>query len=97
MTGCHVFMLLSIKQFRPENGVHASLANSHFRLHTMVLQLHIWGPAFGLPSIDPECIATVAYCQQVIPEGEWALIADFDTTVGATGSPRHLTLLSTLF
>ncbi|KAH3982642.1 hypothetical protein HBH98_020540 [Parastagonospora nodorum] len=52
----------------------------------MVLELHTWGPAFGLPSIDPECIATIAYCRRVIPNGVWSLVADYDTTVGATGS-----------
>jgi hypothetical protein len=52
----------------------------------MVLQLHTWGPAFGLPSIEAECIATIAYCQRVIPKGQWALVADYDTTVGATGT-----------
>ncbi|KAF2823587.1 hypothetical protein CC86DRAFT_329013 [Ophiobolus disseminans] len=52
----------------------------------MVLELHVWGPAFGLPSIEPECIATVAYCQCVVPRGQWTLVADHDTTVGATGS-----------
>jgi hypothetical protein len=51
----------------------------------MVFELHIWGPAFGLPSIEPECIATVAYCQRVLPKGQWALVADHDTSVGATG------------
>lgn len=53
----------------------------------MVLELHIWGPAFGLPSIEPECIATVAYCQRVIPEGQWVLVADYESTVVATGKP----------
>ncbi|KAF2030300.1 hypothetical protein EK21DRAFT_65683 [Setomelanomma holmii] len=52
----------------------------------MVLQLHVWGPAFGLPSIEPECIATIAYCQRVIPKEQWALTSDFNTTVKATGS-----------
>ncbi|KAH8710170.1 Eisosome component PIL1-domain-containing protein [Phaeosphaeriaceae sp. PMI808] len=52
----------------------------------MVLELHIWGPAFGLPSIEPECIATVAYCKRVIPEGQWSLVANYDGIVGATGS-----------
>ncbi|OAL56606.1 hypothetical protein IQ07DRAFT_554681 [Pyrenochaeta sp. DS3sAY3a] len=52
----------------------------------MVLELHIWGPAFGLPSIEPECIATVAYCQRVIPDGQWALVADHNPSVGSTES-----------
>lgn len=51
----------------------------------MALELHVWGPAFGLPSIDPECIATVSYCQQVIPEGQWSLVASYDKSVGLTG------------
>jgi hypothetical protein len=52
----------------------------------MVLQLHTWGPAFGLPSVEPECIATIAYCQRVLPQGQWALVASYDTTVRATGT-----------
>ena len=62
----------------------------------MVLELHIWGPAFGLPSIEAECIATVAYCQQVIAKGQWALVADHDATVGATGQtePTNITAAS---
>jgi hypothetical protein len=51
----------------------------------MVLELRIWGPAFGLPSIEPECIATVAYCHCVIPEGQWSLIAGHNPSVGASG------------
>ncbi|KAF3004308.1 hypothetical protein E8E13_009157 [Curvularia kusanoi] len=52
----------------------------------MALELHVWGPAFGLPSIDPECIATITYCQRVIPEGQWSLVASYDKTVGLTES-----------
>lgn len=56
----------------------------------MVLQLHVWGPAFGLASIEPECIATIAYCRRVIPKGQWALVADYNPTVGTTGTGiRH--------
>ncbi|KAF2643283.1 hypothetical protein P280DRAFT_496923 [Massarina eburnea CBS 473.64] len=47
----------------------------------MALELHVWGPAFGLPSIDPECIATVAYFNRIVPQGEWILIADYDTSI----------------
>lgn len=32
----------------------------------MVLELHILGPAFGLPSIDAQCLAAVAYMQLAI-------------------------------
>jgi hypothetical protein len=47
----------------------------------MVFRLHVWGPAFGLPSIDPECIATVAYFRRIVPHGEWTLVADYDTSI----------------
>ncbi|KAF2454320.1 Tom37 C-terminal domain-containing protein [Lineolata rhizophorae] len=43
-----------------------------------MLELHIWGPAFGLPSFDPECIAAVAYCRRALPAGSWILIANHD-------------------
>ncbi|KAF2192310.1 hypothetical protein K469DRAFT_620432 [Zopfia rhizophila CBS 207.26] len=44
----------------------------------MVLELHVWGPAFGLPSIDAECIATIAYFHRIIPYSQWILVADHD-------------------
>lgn len=50
----------------------------------MVLELHVWGPAFGLPSIDAECIATIAYFNRIVPRTKWVLVADHDTSI----SPR---------
>ncbi|KAL4890043.1 Tom37 C-terminal domain-containing protein [Aspergillus ambiguus] len=50
----------------------------------MVLQLHIWGPAFSLPSIDPQCLATVAYFSLVVPKDAWVLVASSDPTVSPT-------------
>jgi len=41
----------------------------------MVLELHIWGPAFSLPSIDAHCLAAVAFFSQVVPRGQWKLVA----------------------
>ncbi|KAF2856831.1 hypothetical protein T440DRAFT_484930 [Plenodomus tracheiphilus IPT5] len=52
----------------------------------MVLELHVWGPAFDLPSIEPECIATIAYCRQVIPKGQWSLVAEHVPSIGITES-----------
>ena len=52
----------------------------------MVLELHIWGPAFTLPSIDPECLAAIAYLTQVLPREAWALVASSDTTLSPTSS-----------
>lgn len=43
---------------------------------TMVLRLHVWGPAFGLASIDAECLATIAYLAYALPAtAEWELVA----------------------
>ncbi|KKY25205.1 putative mitochondrial import receptor subunit [Phaeomoniella chlamydospora] len=47
----------------------------------MVLELHIWGPAYGLPSIDAQCLAAVAYLNQALPQGEWVLIASSDPAI----------------
>jgi sorting and assembly machinery component 37 len=51
----------------------------------MVLELHVWGPAFGLPSIDAECLGTIAYFHRIIPWPQWVLISDFNPS----SSPNH--------
>ncbi|KAJ5550901.1 hypothetical protein N7535_001161 [Penicillium sp. DV-2018c] len=51
----------------------------------MVLQLHVWGPAFSLPSIDAQCLAAIAYCSQALPKDSWELIASSDPSVSPTG------------
>ncbi|MCJ1311099.1 hypothetical protein MMC25_004769 [Agyrium rufum] len=40
------------------------------------LQLHVFGPAYSLPSIDPSCLAAIAYMTQAVPKGSWILIAN---------------------
>ncbi|KAH8669612.1 Tom37 C-terminal domain-containing protein [Tricladium varicosporioides] len=50
----------------------------------MVLELHVWGPAFSLPSIDPHCLAAIAYLQQAVPRGEWELVATSDPALSPT-------------
>lgn len=50
----------------------------------MVLELHIWGPAFALPSIDPQCLATVAYLSLVVPKDAWVLVPSSDPSVSPT-------------
>lgn len=47
----------------------------------MALELHIWGPAFGLPSIDPESLAALSYLGHVVPPGDWSLIASNDAAL----------------
>lgn len=44
----------------------------------MTLELHVWGPAFSLPSIDPQCLAAVFYLRQAVPRDEWVLIISSD-------------------
>ena len=51
----------------------------------MVLELHVWGPAFGLPSVDPACLAAVAYFNRIVPHGQWILVADYDSLSGRQG------------
>lgn len=53
----------------------------------MVLELHIWGPAFGLPSIDAQSLATVAYFVQCVPLSEWWLIPSSDPSISPAGMP----------
>lgn len=49
------------------------------------MELHVLGPAFGLPSIDAECIATVALLQLQL-DGGWTIVPDQDQS-------RHLPYL----
>ncbi|KAJ5327529.1 hypothetical protein MYU51_009215 [Penicillium brevicompactum] len=51
----------------------------------MVLLLHVWGPAFSLPSIDAQCLAVIAYCSEALPKGSWELVATSDPSVSPTG------------
>ncbi|KAI0011932.1 outer mitochondrial membrane transport complex protein-domain-containing protein [Xylariaceae sp. FL0662B] len=52
----------------------------------MALELHVWGPAFGLNSIDPECLAAISCFRHAVPRQDWTLIASNDATV----SPDHV-------
>ncbi|KAL2857098.1 Tom37 C-terminal domain-containing protein [Aspergillus pseudoustus] len=50
----------------------------------MVLELHVWGPGFSLPSIDPQCLATIAYFSLLVPKDSWTLVASSDPTISPT-------------
>ena len=52
----------------------------------MPLELHIWGPAFGLPSIDAECLATIAYLRHCLEDGKWVLVATSDPGISPTSA-----------
>ncbi|RFU76385.1 hypothetical protein TARUN_5877 [Trichoderma arundinaceum] len=51
-----------------------------------MLDLHVWGPAFGLPSIDAECLAIITYLYNALPTSSWRLIPSNDPAV----SPSNL-------
>jgi hypothetical protein len=55
----------------------------------MVLQLHVWGPAFGLASIDAECLAAIAYLAQTLRPAEYQLIQSSPSAVPTRASPTH--------
>ncbi|KAJ6788640.1 hypothetical protein PWT90_10793 [Aphanocladium album] len=47
-----------------------------------MLELHVWGAVFGVPSIDPECIAAVTYLHNAIQDqSEWRIIPSNDASV----------------
>jgi sorting and assembly machinery component 37 len=39
-----------------------------------MLELHIWGPAFGLPSLDATCLAAITYIRECVPSDQWRLV-----------------------
>ncbi|KAI0149715.1 Tom37 C-terminal domain-containing protein [Hypoxylon sp. NC0597] len=47
----------------------------------MALELHVWGPAFGLDSIEPECLAAIACFRYFVPREDWTLIASNDAAI----------------
>jgi hypothetical protein len=47
----------------------------------MALELHVWGPALGLPSIDPDCIAAISYLAYAVPHEDWTLTASNDAAL----------------
>jgi hypothetical protein len=56
----------------------------------MVLELHVWGPAFGLPSIEAQCLATIAFFTFTVPQNDWVLVASSDPRVAPTSmAPLH--------
>ena len=46
-----------------------------------MIELHIYGSAFGLPSVDINCLATVYLLQTRLQQKEWRLIASNDLNV----------------
>ena len=55
-----------------------------------MLELHVWGPAFSLPSIDAQCLATIAYLVKAVPKTEWVLVASSDPSVSPNSTSMVL-------
>lgn len=63
---------------------HAQDLDHHHGDKVSKMKLHILGPAFGLPSIDAECIAAVALVERYTQgSGQaWALVASHEAATG---------------
>ncbi|PKS08288.1 hypothetical protein jhhlp_005232 [Lomentospora prolificans] len=48
-----------------------------------LFELHVWGKAFGLESIDAECLAAIKFCSQAFRgrSHEWSLVESNDPSV----------------
>ncbi|KAI9171682.1 Metaxin-like protein [Paramyrothecium foliicola] len=46
-----------------------------------MLDLHVWGSALGLPSIDPECLALITYLHNALPSTDWRLVPSNDPSI----------------
>lgn len=65
--------------------------------NNILLELHVWGPSFSLPSIDAQCLAAIAFFSKAVPRGEWILIPSSDPTLSPTSNnalPLHFKMLA---
>jgi hypothetical protein len=64
----------------------STLSQANSKSTADMLELHVWGPAFGLPSLDAHCLAAIAYLQQAVPRGKWQLIASCNPALSPTST-----------
>ncbi|KAL8298202.1 hypothetical protein RB600_002966 [Gaeumannomyces tritici] len=58
-----------------------------------ILRLHVWGPAFGLASLDAECLAAIVYLKYIAEPGDYELVATSPSAVPTNHLPAiHNTL-----
>ncbi|KAK6534419.1 hypothetical protein TWF281_005744 [Arthrobotrys megalospora] len=50
------------------------------------IELHVWNRAFGLPSLDPECLAAIAFLSSAIPQDLWVLVESNNISVSPNGA-----------
>lgn len=51
----------------------------------LLMELYIYGPAFGLPSADPECIAAAALLSRTVPAEVLTLVVAYASPTTTTG------------
>ncbi|KAF7559383.1 hypothetical protein G7046_g4782 [Stylonectria norvegica] len=51
-----------------------------------MLDLHVWGSAFGLPSIDAECLAIITYLHNSLSTEAWRLIPSNDPSISPSNT-----------
>lgn len=51
----------------------------------MAAELYIYGPAFGLPSIDPQCLAVISYLS-IVSHQEYTIVECNDAGISPTGT-----------
>ncbi|KAI5791956.1 putative mitochondrial import receptor subunit [Geopyxis carbonaria] len=51
-----------------------------------MIELHVWGPGFTLPSIDPLCLAAISYLNLTLPKDSWSLVASSNPLLSPTKS-----------
>ncbi|KAK6340936.1 hypothetical protein TWF696_009250 [Orbilia brochopaga] len=50
------------------------------------MELHVWNRAFGLPSLDPECLAAIAFLSIAIPHDLWVLVESNNAGLSPNGA-----------
>ncbi|KAF3903909.1 Metaxin-1 [Orbilia brochopaga] len=50
------------------------------------MELHVWNRAFGLPSLDPECLAAIAFLSIAIPQDLWVLVESNNAGLSPNGA-----------
>lgn len=60
------------------------LGSDSLIMTSMVKELYVWGPAFGLPSIDAQCLAAIAYLSH--SNEDYILLASNDPAEGPISS-----------
>ncbi|EPS43859.1 hypothetical protein H072_2183 [Dactylellina haptotyla CBS 200.50] len=51
-----------------------------------MIELHVWNRAFGLPSLDPECLAAIAFLSAAIPQDLWVLVESNNVSISPNGA-----------